>query len=114
MLDSLSNWKDKIVHEIETRFALLKLGIVERVSVLLGSFIFILICIFVFVAILIIAGLGVGEYFAGITGSDIQGYFIAAGIYLVLFFLLFLLRKPITRAFAGIFIRQLTNDKDDD
>lgn len=113
MLKSFGQIKDKIAHEIETRIDIVKLGIIEQVSKTLSYFIFILFCIFLLGAILIIAGLGIGEYFAGVTGSYICGYFIAAGIYALLLGILIIFRKHLSKLFTDLFIKQLT-DKDDE
>lgn len=113
MLNPLGSWKDKIVDEVQTRVELFKLGVVERIARVLSYFIFILICIFLLAAVFIILGLSMGEYFAGLTDSYALGYVIAAGIYLVLFFILYLLRNTLSKAFADLFVRLMTDDDDE-
>jgi hypothetical protein len=113
MLNSFGQIKDKIVNEVETRVNLVKLGIIERVSKTLSYFIFLLFCIIMLGAILIIAGLGFGEYFQSLTGSYTSGYFLAAGLYALLFALLIAFKKPLSKLFVGIFIKELTDTNDD-
>ncbi len=104
----ISKWKDKISHYIDVRLNLMKLGLIERASSILSYLIFVFIGLFLTVAVLIFIGIGIGEYFADVFDSRAAGFFMAALLYIVLLVLMYLLRKPITNGFAGVFIRIMT------
>ncbi len=104
----ISKWKDKISHYVDVRLNLLKLSMIERTSNILSYLIFVFIGLFLSVSVLIFIGIGVGEYFADVFDSRAAGFFTAALMYIILLAIMFLLRKPITNGFAGIFIRIMT------
>ncbi len=109
-----SNWKKRITQYIEVRVQLIKLGIIERISNILGSFIFVLMAMFLLCLVLIFAGFGVAEAFSAWFDSRIGGYFAASGVYVLFIAGLVLFRRPLLVGLSGIFIRMLTSDDDDD
>lgn len=112
MIDFINKWKDKITQNIGLRVELAKLELIERSSGILSYFIFTIICLFLALCILLFLGMGLGEFFAALTDSKALGYIIIAGIYILLFFVLALARRPIVRFFSGIFINVMTRDED--
>lgn len=108
----ISSWKEKIAHYVEIRMNLFKLGLIERMSNIMSYLIFVFIGLFVGLSILIFLGIGIGEYFATVLDSRAGGFFVTAGIYILLLIVMFLFRSPIKKAFAGVFIRILTADTD--
>lgn len=114
MLNIFSKWKDKIAQNIDVHIRLFKLNFVERTSHVLSYFIFSILGLFFVFAVLVFMGMGLAEVFSELTQSRAAGYFLAMASYIVLFALVFLLRRPIIRAFSGIFVRILTDTEDDD
>ena len=117
MLDQIGKWKDKITQYIELRAQLIKLGLIDRTSNVLSYFIFTFICLFFLLAIFIFLGMGTGEYFAAVLHSYTAGYFITAGIYILLLLMLVAFRKKIIDIFSSQFIQILTEtdrDKSDE
>lgn len=112
MLKIITEWKDKITQYLELRTKLIKLGVIDKASGLLSYFIFTIICLFFLLAILIFTGMGLGEFFAALLNSYTAGYFITAGIYILLFLLFIAMRKRIIGAFSGLFIRVLTEGEE--
>ena len=108
-----SNWKKRITQYIETHVQLLKLSIIGRISNILGGFIFVLISMFLMCLVLIFAGFGIAEAFSAWFDSRTAGYFAASGVFVVFIIVVMLLRKPILTGLAGVFIRMLTTDDDD-
>jgi hypothetical protein len=104
----ITKWKDKIAHYVDVRLSLMKLGFIERTSSILSYLIFVFIGLFLSVSILIFVGIGIGEYFSEVLDSRAGGFFITAGFYVLLLVVMFLLRNPIINAFAGVFIRIMT------
>ena len=108
-------WKDKASEYADVRLRLLKLGIIERTSTLLGNLIITFIYFFVALAVLTFLGFGLMETFSSLLDSRVGGAFSTAGVFMLLLVLLFVLRKAIIGAFANVFIRVLTEgDEDDD
>jgi hypothetical protein len=114
-MNFIAKWKDKIAHYIDVRLQLMKLSLVEKLSNVLSYLIFVFISLFISVSVLIFVGIVLGELFSGVTGSRTLGYLITTGFYVLLLIVLFLLRRPVINAFAGIFVRILTDtDEEED
>jgi hypothetical protein len=113
MLDKIDKWKNKITHYIDLRTQLIKLGLIDRASGVLSYFIFTIISLFIVLAVFIFLGMGTAEYFAAVLGSYAAGYFITAGIYIVLLVILVALRKKIIDMFSSQFIAILTETDHD-
>ena len=118
-MNLFTRWKDKATDYIDVRIGLLKLSLIERTSNVLGTLMISLIYFFVALAVLTFLGFGLMETFSSILDPNIGsarvgGAFITAGIFALFLVLLFVLRKGIIAAFAGIFIRILTAGDDDE
>lgn len=109
MLDQLDRWKNKITHYIDLRVQLIKLGLIDRASSVLSYFIFTFVALFIILGIFIFLGMGTAEYFAAVLGSYAKGYFLTAGIYILLLLLLVAFRKKIVDVFSSQFISILTD-----
>ncbi len=105
---------DKVLNALSARADILKLSIVERISIILGFFMFAMVSMIMAVAVIIFLGIGLGEYFAAITGSEPLGYLIVSGIYILLLVLILVFKKRLNRWFAGLFISLLTGNDDDE
>jgi hypothetical protein len=110
----ISKWKDKIAHDIGDKIDAVKLNFIEKTSAILGYLLFSFIALFILLGILIFAGLGLSEVFAELFDSRSGGYFATMGVYLLMIATLFAFRKNVGDAFAGIFIKMLTQQQDDD
>ncbi len=113
-MNLFSNWKDKATQYADVRLRLLKLSIIERTSTLLGNLIITFIYFFIALAVLTFLGFGLMETFASLLNSRVGGAFSTAGVFILMLLVLFLMRKSIIAAFAGIFIRILTEGDEDD
>jgi hypothetical protein len=114
MLGFITDWIDKITHSLELRVQLVKINLIERISGVLSYFIFSFVVLFLTLAVLIFLGMGLSELFADLTDSRVAGYFITTGIYILLMVCIFAARKTFVRLFAGMFIRILTEDEEED
>lgn len=101
---------DKIKSYLELKLDIYRLEVIERISIIMSFIGFMMIAMFMAVAIFIVVGLGLGLYIGGLIGSITGGYFITAGIYCLFMILLILLKKPILKALAGIFVDIFTHD----
>ena len=113
-MNILSKWKDKVAHYVDVRLSLMRLNLIERASTVVSYLILTFIALFISLAVLIFLGIGMGEAFADLVDSRAGGYFITAGIYALLAALIFLARQNIVNAFAGIFIRIMTEPSEHD
>ena len=107
-------WKDKATEYVDVRVGLMKLTFIERTSTLLGNLMVSFIYLFVALAFFIFFGVALLELFIELLDSRVGGAFLTAGLFLAMFVVLFLMRKTIINAFAGIFIRILTEGDEDD
>lgn len=114
MLNFVGKWKDKITDYIDTRVRLVKLTIVERVAKVLSFFTFTIACFFLALPILLFMSMGSAEFFADLVDSRAGGYLIIAGIYALLFIILYIFRKSFTRKFTDLFVSVMTDRDDDD
>ena len=113
-MNIFTRWKDKATDYIDVRLGLLKLSFIERTSTVLGNLMISFIYLFIALAAFIFIGIGLMETFVTLLDSRIGGAFMTAGLFIVLFAILFAVRKSIIAAFAGIFIRILTESDEDD
>ena len=116
-MNLFTRWKDKATQYIDVRLGLIKLSFVERTSTLLGNLMISFIYLFIALAVLTFLGFGLMETFAELLDSRVKGAFTTAGVFAAMLLILFALRKTIIAAFAGIFIRLLTEgdeEEDDD
>ena len=105
---------DKGIRYVEAKLNIIKLSAIERISILMGFLMLMIISMIGVLTIFIFVGVGMGIYFGEITGSAAGGYFITAGIYLIVFSTLILFKKSMLRAFANLFVNLLTDDVDKD
>lgn len=105
---------DKALKFLSARLDTMRLSMVERISIILGFFMFVMVGMVMVMAVIILLGMGLSEYFAIITGSVPLGYFIVSGIYILLLLLIFIFKKRCHTWFAGLFISLLTGDEDNE
>lgn len=105
---------DKALSYLSAKMDLLKLSLIERVSLILGFFMFTMVSMIMVMAAIVFLGIGLSEYFAVITNSVPLGYLIVSGIYILLLLLIFVFKKRLSKWFAGLFITLLTGDEDED
>jgi hypothetical protein len=105
---------DKVLNSLNAKLDVMKLSIIERISIILGFFMFAMVGMIMAVSVIIFLGIGLSEYFAAITGSIPLGYLIVSGIYILLLVLILVFKKQMNKWFAGLFISLLTSNEDDD
>lgn len=101
---------EKAADYLDTKLAILKLNMIEKIALIMGFCMLMIFGMSCAIAILIIMGMGLSHYFSTVTGSVVGGYFITVGIYIVLMLLAMLMKKPLLRLFAGMFVDLLTGD----
>lgn len=113
-MNIFQSWKQKVTDYIDVRVGLVRLGLVERTSMLLGNLMVAFIALFLGLALMIFLGVALLEIFIEIFKSRIVGACMTAGFFALLLIILFMLRKWLIRLLAGIFVKILTDDKEDD
>jgi uncharacterized membrane protein YqjE len=113
-MNLFTRWKDKATDFVDVRVRLLKLSFIERTSTLLGNLMLSFIALFIALAFFIFLGVALLELFADLLDSRAGGAFLTAGVFALMLGSLLALRKTIIASFAGIFIRILTEQDEDD
>ena len=114
-MNPFNRWKDKATNYLDVRLGLIKLGLIDRASSVLGHLLISFIYIFLTLSTLTFIGYGLMEAFSNMLDSRVGGAFMTAGLFALLLAVTFVVRNSIINAFAGIFIRVLTeNDEDDE
>lgn len=106
----LRKFLEKATSILDTKLSILRLNMIEKIALVMGFCMLMILGMSCIIAVLIILGMGISHHFATVTGSITAGYFITAGIYIVLMLLSLLLKKPLLRIFAGAFVDLLTGD----
>ncbi len=102
MIDILKQYAAK-------RADLLKMEATEKTSVSLGTATFILLAVFVATFFIILLNIGLGLWIGYLLGNYAYGVLIMAGVYLLIFIILFMLRKSITNSVANKVIKLLNS-----
>ena len=114
MNNLFNQWKEDATRFLEVRLNLAKLTLVERVSNVLSFIVYLIILLFLGILALIFLGISLQEVFTELLDSRIGGAFATLGFYILLFVIGVIARKSITNAFAGIFVRIMTKEDDED
>lgn len=94
---------DHLSGYVDVRVKLLKIEIREEVAkVLSHGLVHITLAFFAFL-FLIFVSIGIANYLNSVLGDSFSGYWIVAGVYLVLFGIMILFRKKIDRSFEKYF-----------
>ncbi len=114
MNNLFTQWKDDATRFLEVRLNITKLTVVERVSNVLSFIVYLIILLFLGILALIFLGISLQEVFSSLLDSRIGGAFATLGFYVLLVIIGVVARKSITNAFAGIFVRIMTAEDDED
>ncbi len=114
MNNLFTQWKDDATRFLEVRLNIAKLTVVERVSNVLSFIVYLIILLFLGILALIFLGISLQEVFSSLLDSRIGGAFATLGFYVLLVIIGVVARKSITNAFAGIFVRIMTAEDDED
>ncbi len=106
--------KDKITQYIDVYIKLFKLNFMGSTAKLLSYFMFAMICMFIVFITALLMGMGIVETFVAIGLPKVGAYFATMGIYVIILFIVIVLRMNITSFFANAFLKVLTEDDDDD
>lgn len=113
-MNLFGKWKDKATEYVDVRVQLMKLQFIERTSKVLSSLMFGFVLLIISLTVLVFMGFGIMETLSSWFNSRIGGAFATSGVFLLLLFIFVGIRKRVMASFAGIFIRTLTDDPDDD
>lgn len=108
LLDTL---KEILARYADIYLKLLRVTVIGKTATLVGYLLFALIGLFFLFCILMFAGFGLVELFVESGLSRMLSVFAVTGIYVLLLLLMLVLRKPVTRMFAGSVVRALSSDQ---
>ncbi len=103
-----SDLKNKITGYIDVYVKLAKISFIEGTANVVSYFIFAMIGLFLIFCVILFLGFGLTEAFVSMGLSHVASYFITLGVYILIIFVVFALRKPIMRFFAGEVIKVIT------
>lgn len=114
-MNVFTKWKDKATQYVDVRLQLIKLGFIERASHVLGTLISVVIMLFLGFGFFIFLGISLLEFFVKLLDDNrTGGALLTAAFFGLLLGIIVLVRKSIINAFAGIFIKIMTDVGDDD
>ncbi len=114
MSNIFNQWKEDATRFLEVRLNLAKLTMVERVSNVLSFILYSFILFLLGILALIFLGISLQEVFSEVFDSRVGGAFATLGFYILLVVIGIFARKSITNVFAGIFVRMMTKEDDED
>ncbi len=100
--------KDAVAKYAEVYIKLLKVNAIGKTSSLMAYVMFALICMMLMFCTMLLLGFGLVEVFCVLGLSRVMAFVATFGVYLLMLFSALAMRKGITRAFAGAFVRILT------
>lgn len=106
-----SNYKDLLVDYAEKRIELAKLEAIEKTAIVGGmSASFVLIILFGFLSLMFVSVM-LGFLFAEISGSMLKGFGLLALFYVILFLLVIVFRKSISKPISNLLVRVLSREE---
>lgn len=99
---------------IDTRFKLLKLGLVERSSRLIASLIVDGVKTIFAVFVIFFLSLALGFYLSEVLGSSALGFLATGGIFVLLIVLVSVLERPLERLFMNLSIKRFLQKWNDE
>lgn len=105
---------EKLTGYLGQHLDVLKLSIIERIAIVMGFCMFMMVGMMAATAIIIFVGIGLSIYLGNTIGSQSGGYFIVTGIYILLIGIVAIFKKQLLSQFAGLFVRLLTSNDDEE
>lgn len=102
--------KNTMAQYADVYLKLLKLNVVEKTSSILSYIMFSVICMLLSFCTMLLLAFGLVEVFCALGVPRLGSFFITISIYVIFLFIMVGLRKNITRFFAGVFIRIMTEE----
>ena len=87
----------KFTNYLETRFALLKLMAINKVSGFLSTFVSMIILLMILFTVIFCISIGLAILIGQALGASYYGFFIVAGFYLIIGLIIFLVRGKILK-----------------
>ena len=114
-MNIFDKWKDKAGRYVDVRLQLAKLTFIERSSTVLGTLISMLVLLFLGLAFLTFLGFSLMEFFISVLdGNRTGGALLTTAFFGLLIGIVVMLRKSIINAFAGIFVKIMTEPDEDE
>lgn len=94
--------KENINEYVDLKLEYLKLSSIEKLAPVIASLAIVLLLMFVTSIMLFFLGMGIAKQFALWLNSEVGGYLLSAGVFLILAVILILLFKPIKQKLIQI------------
>ncbi|MFZ1807914.1 MAG: phage holin family protein [Cyclobacteriaceae bacterium] len=108
----IDNLASNVTGYVETRVKLLKIEIKEDVAKVLSKGLAQATIIFFAFLFLIFFSIGLAEYLNTYFANSFEGYLIISGVYLILFLLFLIFRKPLNKIFETYFSELINKNEE--
>lgn len=101
------NLADNVMDFIETYYKLTLVNITEKASGVVSSVVAFIIVFIIGIFVILFIGLAVGTWLGQMLNSPIAGYFLVAGLFLLVMLLIWAFRKKLMSGFRNFIIRKV-------
>jgi hypothetical protein len=101
------NLADNVIDFLETYYKLTLVNITEKASGVASSVVTFLAVFIIGIFVILFIGLALGTWLGELLNSAIAGYFLTAGLFLLMMVLVWVLRKKLTSGFRNFIIRKI-------
>lgn len=102
--------KERVSEYVDLKLEALKLSTIEKASPIAASIAIGSIMLALTFIIFVFVGMGLAQLFSNLVDSEMWGYFICAGIFILFFIILALCFKPIVRGIARLVGKALSDN----
>ena len=101
------NLADNVIDFLETYYKLTLVNITDKASGVASSVITFIAVFIIAIFVVLFIGLALGTWLGQLLDNAIAGYFLTAGLFLLIMLLVWVLRKKLTSGFRNFIIRKI-------
>lgn len=105
--DTSNNLADQAIELLETYYQLTLVNITDKVSGVASSVVTFIAVFIIGIFVILFIGLALGTWLGQLLNSAIAGYFVTAGLFLIIMLLIWALRKKLMSGFRNFIIRKV-------
>ena len=105
--DSSDNLADNVMDLLETYYKLTLVNITDKVSGVASSVVTFIGIFIIGIFVVLFTGLALGTWLGQLLNSAIAGYFLVAGLFLLVMVMIWLFRKKLLSGFRNFIIRKV-------
>lgn len=105
--DTSDNLADNVMDFLETYYKLTLVNVTDKLSGVASSVVAFMAIFFIGIFVILFIGLALGTWLGQLLNSTIAGYFLVAGLFLLMMLLIWAFRKKLTTGFRNFIIRKV-------